>query len=182
MSSTNAGSCGIRPSRESARRIAADPEKQALTFFNPLSWRRRGDRRNQCGLRDSRHTPGEGGGWERTPTAHQLLKVRHMGRQSRSSTTRKPGCWSKPTFLAPVHHPLRRAGARERRANYIDEPADHSGKSLCPAAARAGRNRESGRHGREACAMPGPGNPVYYSVAEQETWQYHGGPVSGKAR
>ena len=163
-----------------SNRIAADPAKQAVTLFNPLSWRRR----EIVEINAVFITPGT----KRVKVVdsqgrtlrHQLLKVRHLGRAKHEVYYKEarmlveaeiPGCGFTTFYVEPE------PGSEE--VNYIDKPVTvmesrYARLRLGPGGIES--LEDTVRNVRYA----GAGNPVYYSVEEQEKWQYHGGPITGR--
>jgi alpha-mannosidase len=163
-----------------ARRIAADPAKQSIALFNPLDWRRRevveidavfptpGTTRVRVLDPDGR------------PLAHQLLKVRHMGRPEQELSYKEARLLVEAEIPATGYTTLTvepQPGREEPAA--VDGPAtvlesDRIRLRLGPGGIESFEDRARG------VRYAGAGNPVYYPVDEQKSWQYHGGPVSGR--
>ena len=160
--------------------IATGPERHALAFFNPLNWRRREIVEINAvfvtpGTRRVKVVDGKG---RRLP--HQLLKVRHMGRQKQELYYKEAWMLVEADIPASGYTTLNVEPdeGREEPA-YIDEPATILENRY--ARLRLGPGGiESLEDTTRGVRYAGAGSPVYYSVAEQETWQYHGGPVNGK--
>jgi alpha-mannosidase len=161
-----------------SHRIAADSEKQAIVLFNPLSWRRREIVELHAvfpmpGIKRVRVVDAEG----RT-LAHQLLKVRHKGRDNLHYKevwmlveAEVPPLGYTTLYIQPEE------GGEE--AKYPDSPVQILENSY-------GRLRlgEGGIGSFEDKARGveylGAGNPAYYTV--NDVWVYHGGPITGEAK
>ena len=165
-----------RATRELGQRIAADPNKQAVGLFNPLSWERRetveiqavfattGTRRLR--LKDS----------EDRVIPHQLLKVRHMGRAARY--------YKESWLLADVTVP-----PLGHRVLYLEPVVGREEVAALESAVTILENRhirlrlgtggiESLEDKLRGVGYQGAGNPIYLSTSER--WFYHGGPIAGQ--
>src|SRR4030095_10689985 len=104
--------------------IAASPGKQALAFFNPMNWRRREIIEINAvfvtpGTRRGKVVGGEG---RRPP--HQLLKVRHMGRQKQELYYKEAWMLVEADIPASGYTTLYvEPDEGQEEPGYVDEPA-----------------------------------------------------------
>ena len=163
-----------------SHRIAADPERQAVALFNPLSWRRR----EVVEINAIFATPGtsrvrvvdsQGRG-----LSHQLLKVRHLGRPKQELYYKEAWMLVEADVPASGYTTLYVEPEEGREeAAHADSPATILESSYARLRLGAGGIESLEDKARNA-RYAGAGNPVYYSVDEAETWQYHGGPIVGR--
>ena len=161
-----------------SHRIAADSGKQAIGLFNPLNWRRREVVELQAvfaspGTKRIRVVDGAG---RRIP--HQLLKLRHMGREE---LYYKEAWMLVEAEVPPLGYTTLYIEPEEgsEEARYPDSPVEVlESRSVRLRLGRKGIESLADKvHGVEYL---GAGNPVYYSV--KDSWLYHGGPIVGEAR
>ena len=161
-----------------SHRIVAEKEKQAIGLFNPLNWRRREVVELQAvfaspGTKRIRVVDGEG---RKIP--HQLLKVRHMGREELY--------YKEAWMLVEAEVPPLGYTTLYIEPDEGSEEARHPDSSVEVLESRSLRLR-LGKSGIESLddkvlgvQYLGAGNPVYYS--NNDNWNYYGGPVTGEAR
>ena len=164
--------------KELSHRITADSEKQAIGLFNPLNWRRRevveihavfpkpGTKRVRVVDSEGRTLP------------HQLLKVRHMGREVlyykevwMLVEAEVPSLGYTTLYLEPE------GGSEE--ATYPDS-AVHVLENKYARLRLGEGGIESFEDKARGVEYAGAGNPVYYM--QQDKWAYHGGPITGEAK
>ena len=161
-------------------RIAAEAGKHAVGLFNPLNWSRREVVELQAvfaspGTKRIRVVDGKG---KKIP--HQLLKVRHMGREELY--------YKEAWMLVEVEVPplgyttlYIEADKGSEEVSYPNSPVEllENGSVRLRLGTSGIERLEDKAHDVEYL---GAGNPVYYSVRGNENWRYHSGLIVGEAR
>ena len=172
--------------RHLTHRITTDSDTQTIAVFNPLAWDRRGPVAVKAVFAEPRVTKLRLLNAAGNEVHHQLLRVRHFNNSSEHLPPGAKNTYKEAWLLADVEVPaLGYTTLRVARADGDEEPVypDQPGEVLENDFARIELGAEGIRQIRDkrrGATYRGAGNPVFYR--NEDTWPWHGGPVTGEER